>query len=102
MTEIRIDPFEHVRKNAHVWRGEKSIISYTEKLDSSFSVLVLYELENKKRRLFLAVDEKNAKVEFKNEEIDADLFTHLCSEIEVIKKFLSTNQEHQGNKSSIS
>lgn len=92
MAQIRIDPFEHVRKNAHVWRGEKSIISYTEKLDSSFSVLVLYQLGNKKHRLFLAVDEKDAKVEFKNEEIDADLFTHLRGEIEMMEKLLESRR----------
>ena len=90
MAEIKIDPFEHVRKNAHVWRGEKSIISYTEKLDSSFSVLVLYNLGNKKCRLSLAVDEKNTKVEFKNEEIDVSLFAHLHNEIETLEKFLNT------------
>ena len=91
MFEIRLDPFKHVRKNAHVWRGEKSIISYTERLDDSFSVLVLYKLNNKKYRLFLAVDEINAKVEFKNEEIDAGLFGNLCSEIEKVERFLQND-----------
>jgi len=91
MFEFPIDPFKHVRKNAHVWRGAKSIISYTEKLDDSFSVLVLYKIGNKKCRLFLAVDEKNSKVEFKNEEIDSGLFDHLLKEIEAMEKLLEGN-----------
>ena len=93
MAEIKIDPFEHVRKNAHVWRGEKSIISYTEKLDSSFSVLVLYELENKKHRLLLEVDNNNQKVEFKNDELPADLYEHLKKEIGIMEKFLSQSTD---------
>lgn len=88
MPEIRFDPFESARKNAHVWRGARSIISYNEKLDDSFSVLVLYDLGDKKRRLFLDVDNRNQKVEFKNEEIDAGLYEHLKAEIAVVEKML--------------
>lgn len=89
MPETRFDPLESARKNAHVWRGARSTISYSEKMDDSFSVLVLYDLGDKKRRLFLDVDNRNQKVEFKNEEIDAGLYDHLEGEIAVVEKMLN-------------
>jgi|GEM_PF-1050052 hypothetical protein len=89
---MHINPFENLRKNAHVWRGQKSIISYNERLDDSFSVLVLYSLGDKKYRLFLSVDERNAKVEFKNEEIDEKLFRQLHENIEGIERMLEAER----------
>ena len=89
---MHINPFENLRKNAHVWRGQKSIISYNERLDDSFSVLVLYSLGDKKYRLFLSVDEKNGKVEFKNEEISLTLFNQLHENIEGIERMLEAEQ----------
>ncbi len=93
---MHINPFENLRKNAHVWRGQKSIISYNERLDDSFSVLVLYSLGDKKYRLFLSVDEKNVKVEFKNEEIDGKLFNQLQENIEAIERMLKAEQARDG------
>ena len=88
MAQIKINPFENLRKNAHVWRGENTLIWYTEGMAvGSFTVLILYDLPDKKRRLFLEVDGKE-KIEFKSEELPADQFEHLKSEIAVIEKML--------------
>lgn len=93
---MHINPFENLRKNAHVWRGQRSIISYNERLDDSFSVLVLYSLGDKKYRLFLSVDEKNVKVEFKNEEIGEKLFSQLHENIEAIERMLEAERARDG------
>ena len=59
MPSYPIDPFKAARKNAHIWHGENATIWYNEKLDGSFSVLVLYEFGEKKRRLFLEINDQD-------------------------------------------
>ncbi|MES2213335.1 MAG: hypothetical protein V4473_00665 [Patescibacteria group bacterium] len=85
MPKIEIDPFEDLRKNGHIWEGDKATLWYHEKLDGSFSLVVLYNFEDKKRRLFLEVNNLKRKVEFKNEDISDDLYTHILMEIEAFK-----------------
>lgn len=85
MPKIEIDPFEALRKNGHIWEGDKATLWYHEKLDGSFSLVVLYNFEDKKRRLFLEVNNLKRKVEFKNEDISDDLYTHILMEIEAFK-----------------
>jgi hypothetical protein len=48
MAKIELDPFENLRKNAHIWEGEKATLWYHEKLDGSFTLIVLYNFENSK------------------------------------------------------
>ena len=85
MPKIEIDPFEHMRKNGHVWDGEKATLWYHEKLDGSFILTVLYNFGSMKRRLFLELDDKNRRVEFKNEEISDELYRHILMEIEAFR-----------------
>ncbi len=85
MQKIEIDPFEHLRKNGHIWEGEKATLWYHEKLDGSFTLTALYNFGVTKRRLFLEVNDKNRRVEFKNEEISDQLYTHILMEIEAFK-----------------
>ena len=85
MPELEIDPFEFLRKNAHVWEGHKATLWYYEKLDNSFTLLVIYDFEDKKRQLFLEVNNKNKKVEFKNCEMSDELYRHVMMEIEMFK-----------------
>lgn len=88
MPTIKIDPFSRVRKNVHVWHGENTLIWYTEGVvDGSFTVLILYDFGDKKRRLFLEVDGAQ-KTEFKNDELPSDQFEHLKKEVEVIERLL--------------
>lgn len=87
MIVVKVDPFKQVRKNAHIWRGEKSLLWYNERLDGSFSFLALYDFGDKKCRLFLEVGGAQ-KVEFKNDELPSDQFEHLKKEIEVIERLL--------------
>ena len=61
MADLEIDPFENLRKNGHIWEGEKATLWYHEKLDNSFTLTVLYDFEDKKRRLFLTVNNFNKK-----------------------------------------
>lgn len=89
MPEFKIDPFDKIRKNAHVWRGENAIIWYQEAMDGSYTVLTLTDFGDKKSRLFLAVN-KNGSVEFKNDELPPDQYEHLKNEIEIIEKLLDT------------
>lgn len=89
MATIKIDPFSAIRKNAHIWRGEKALIWYQERLDGSFTILTLYDFGDTKRRLFLEIDNKNQKVEFKNDELLPDEYEHLKSEVETIEKLLA-------------
>jgi len=85
MAKYEIDPFETLRKNGHIWEGEKATLWYHEKLDGSFSLVVLYNFDDKKRRLFLEVNNLKRKVEFKNEDISDDLYRHVLMEIEAFK-----------------
>jgi hypothetical protein len=85
---IKIDPFENARKNAHIWRGAECLVFYNERIDDSFTLLVLYDFDGKKRRLFLDVDKSGQKVEFKNEEIHDELFRKLECEIDMVQKML--------------
>ena len=85
MTKYEIDPFETLRKNGHIWEGEKATLWYHEKLDGSFTLVVLYNFDDKKRRLFLEVNNLKRKVEFKNEDISDDLYRHVLMEIEAFK-----------------
>ena len=97
MSSHRIDPFEDARKNAHIWRGENSILWYNEKLDGSFTLLTLYDFGDKKRRLFLEVNDKNQRVEFKNEELNDNQFANLMLEIGIIEKMLSESLHLSGS-----
>ena len=49
MPKIEIDIFEDLRKNGHIWEGEKTTLWYHEKLDGSFTLIALYDFEDKKR-----------------------------------------------------
>lgn len=97
MSKIEFDPFKDARKNAHIWRGESSILWYNEKLDGSFTMLTLYDFGDKKRRLFLEVNDKNQRVEFKNEELSDGQFANLIQEIGVIEKMLSESLHLSGS-----
>ncbi len=83
--DYQFDPFEMLRKNAHVWDGDKTTLWYHEKLDGSFTLIALYDFRGSHWRLFLAVDNWKNRVEFKNEEITKDLHTQICMEIESFK-----------------
>ncbi len=85
MSKIEIDPFENLRKNGHIWEGEKATLWYHEKMDGSFVLTVLYDFENQKRHLHLEINNKKQKVEFKNEELSKDLYQHILMEIERFK-----------------
>ena len=89
MSSYSIDPFKAARKNAHIWHGENATIWYNEKLDGAFSVLVLYEFRDKKRRLFLEINDKERAIEFKNDELMSEQFTVLLQEIRTIEKMLA-------------
>jgi hypothetical protein len=88
MATIKIDPFSAIRKNAHIWRGERALIWYQERLDGSFTILTLYDFGDTKRRLFLEIDDKNKKVEFKNDELSAQVYQELKAEIETIENMM--------------
>ncbi len=85
MSKYEIDPFETLRKNGHIWEGEKATLWYHEKLDGSFTLVVLYNFDGRKRRLFLEVNNLKRKVEFKNDEISDELYNHVLMEMEVFK-----------------
>ena len=85
MADLELDPFENLRKNGHIWEGEKATLWYHEKLDNSFTLTVLYDFEDKKRKLYLEVNNLKRKIEFKNEDISEDLYKHILMEIEIFK-----------------
>lgn len=89
MPKLTIDPFENIRKNAHIWHGEHSSIWYQQRLDGSFTILTLYDFGDIKRRLFLEIDDNNQKVEFKNDALSPDEYEHLRREIEMIEKLVT-------------
>lgn len=87
MAQLKIDPFEYLRKNAHLWQGENSLMWYSEGASGgSFTILILYDFGEKKQRLLLEIDNKTQKVEFKNETIDLALYQNLLEEIMMLKK----------------
>lgn len=93
-----MDPFKDARKNAHIWRGENAIIWYNEKLDGSFTVLTLYDFGDKKRRIYLEINDQNQKVEFRNDELAEEQYSSLLQEIYLIEKFLAqTPQQLSGS-----
>lgn len=85
MADLELDPFENLRKNGHIWEGEKAVLWYHEKLDNSFTLTVLYDFEDKKRRLFLTVNNLKRKVEFKNEDISEELYNQIIQEVNFFK-----------------
>ena len=89
MPIYRMDPFKDARKNAHIWRGENAIIWYNEKLDGSFTVLTLYDFGDKKRRIYLEVNNQKQKIEFKNDELAEQNYNSLLQEIYLIEKYLA-------------
>lgn len=93
----QIDPFKEARKNAHIWHGENATIWYNEKLDGSFSVLVLYEFGEKKRRLFLEINDQDRLIEFKNDELMSEQFICLLQEIRSIEKMLAESKQLLGS-----
>lgn len=97
MPSYPIDPFKAARKNAHIWHGENATIWYNEKLDGSFSVLVLYEFGEKKRRLFLEINDQDRLIEFKNDEVVSEQFASLLQEIRVIEKILAESKQLSGS-----
>ena len=97
MPSYPIDPFKAARKNAHIWHGENATIWYNEKLDGSFSVLVLYEFGDKKRRLFLEINNQDRLIEFKNEVLIAERFIGLLQEIRTIEKILTESKQLSGS-----
>lgn len=94
MPLFRIDPFKEARKNAHIWRGENAIIWYNEKLDGSFTILVLYDFGDNKRRLYLEINDKNQKIEFKNDELAEEHYSKLLQDIFVVEKCLSKANDY--------
>jgi len=94
MPNIELDPFEHLRKNGHIWDGEKATLWYHEKLDGSFTLTILYNFGYMKRRLLLEVNDKNRRIEFKNEEISDQLYTHILMEIEAFKGISGSRAQH--------
>lgn len=92
-----MDPFKDARKNAHIWRGENAIIWYNEKLDGSFTVLTLYDFGDRKRRIYLEVNDQNQKVEFRNDELSEEQYANLLQEIYLIEKFLIESQPISGS-----
>jgi hypothetical protein len=52
---------------------------------------VIYNFNDKKRQLFLEVNDQNKKIEFKNEEMSDDLYQHALMEIEVLKGIVKPN-----------
>jgi hypothetical protein len=97
MPIYKIDPFKEARKNAHIWRGENATIWYNEKLDGSFSVLVLYEFGDKKRRLFLEINDQDRLIEFKNDDLLSEQFSSLLQEILTIEKLISNSKDLTGS-----
>ncbi len=97
MPSYPIDPFKAARKNAHIWHGENATIWYNEKLDGSFSVLVLYEFAEKKRRLFLEINDQDRLMEFKNDELMHEQFVSLLQEIRTIEKMLAETKQLSGS-----
>lgn len=93
MATIKIDPFSAIRKNMHIWHGEKALIWYQERLDGSFTILTLYNFGDTKRRLFLEINDENKKVEFKNDELTSDEYEHLKNEMETIEKLLADSNQ---------
>ncbi len=85
MPKIEIDIFEDLRKNGHIWEGEKTTLWYHEKLDGSFVLIALYDFDDKKRRLYLEVNNLKRKFEIKNEDISEELYRHVLMEIEAFK-----------------
>jgi len=96
MSKIELDPFKDARKNAHIWRGENAIIWYNEKLDGSFTILTLYDFGDKKRRIFLEINDKNQRVEFRNDELGENQYDRLIHEIGIIEKFLAESDRFVG------
>lgn len=96
MPSYPIDPFKAVRKNAHIWHGENATIWYNEKLNGAFSVLVLYEFGDKKRRLFLEINDQERLIEFKNDELMSEQFISLLQEILTIEKMLTKSKQLLG------
>ena len=96
MPSYPIDPFKAARKNAHIWHGENATIWYNEKLDGSFSVLALYEFGDKKRRLFLEINDQDRLIEFKNDELVPERFIGLLQEIRTIEKILAESEQLLG------
>lgn len=97
MPIYKMDPFKDARKNAHIWRGENTILWYNEKLDGSFTVLTLYDFGDKKRRIYLEVNDQNQKVEFKNDELSKEHYDALLQEIYVVEKFLNESKQISGS-----
>lgn len=97
MPSYPIDPFKAARKNAHIWHGENATIWYNEKLDGSFSVLVLYEFGDKKRRLFLEINDQDRMINFKNDELMSEQFIGLLQEVRTIEKMLAESLHLSGS-----
>lgn len=93
----QIDPFKEARKNAHIWHGENATIWYNEKLDGSFTVLTLYDFKNRKRRIYLEVNDENRKVEFRNDDISDVYYAKLLQEIFTIERYLSESDRLSGS-----
>ncbi len=96
MLSYPVDPFKAARKNAHIWRGENATIWYNEKLDGSFSVLVLYEFGDKKRRLFLEINDEDRLIEFKNGELPPERFASLLQEMQAVELLLEESKQLTG------
>lgn len=60
----------------------------SETLDGSFSLIILYDFDDKKCRLVIEVNEKNQKIEFKKDELNLEVFEQLKTEIEFLEKML--------------
>lgn len=93
MPFIKIDPFEEMRKNAHIWRGTRSVLWYTEELDDSMHLMVFYDFGDKKRALVLKIGHNNRVVEFRNNDVDSGEFESLKKEIEFMEALLREPQK---------
>ncbi len=93
MAYINIDPLKNVRKNAHIWRGERALIWYNEALDGSFTIQIFYDFEDKKRHVFVEIFDKNQKVELRNVELPPDKYEALMKEVEFVEALFEKDKK---------
>ncbi len=95
MADLGVDPFKNLRKNGHIWRGEKALIWYHEALDGSFRVLVFYDFDDRKRCVNLEVDDKNRRVEFTNNDLTPEKYAELSKEVEFMESVMKQEPDQK-------
>lgn len=89
-----IDPFEHIRKNAHIWRGENALLWYSETIEGGFSIKIFYERGGKKRCCILEIDEKNNEVSFDNKTLTEEKWNELLPNVELMERLIGENPNY--------